>query len=308
MPPKAPESLALPFESSQAEIAGVRLLPSQLARLLGVSKQAVSEWVKAGRVVLGVDGRVDPNKAVADLMRTGDPRRLRAKLLAPLAADMRARDARIAALEERVAALGLELAAANEDADFNQSAAADYCEIFDTLQAEIAGAWSWLRERPDGADLVRTWLDVALRDGADRAGDIADYLPAPGVDGEGRRKHQADNQPAAAGGRLTLEHNKMNFIRTLCPSCLAVKPLHQIADAIPVDNDLGILDVFCPHALVGAEILIYAGIVVSTIRFDPFRDVDQFERFNRGAEGTAPGGDPCRPGIACGSSSTKALR
>ena len=178
------------------------MLPAQLARLLGVSKQAVSEWVKAGRVVLGLDGRVDPNKAVADLMRTGDPRRLRAKLLAPLAADLRARDARIAALEERVAALGLELAAANEDADFNHTAAADYCEIFDTLQAEITGAWSWLRERPDGADLVRTWLHVALRDGADRAGDIADYLPAPGVDGEGAGNPSETNPPPPAADYL----------------------------------------------------------------------------------------------------------
>lgn len=167
MPPKALEGLALPFESNQTEIAGVRLLPAQLARLLGVSRQAVSEWVKAGRVVLGLDGRVDPNKAVADLMRTGDPRRLRAKLLQPLAADLRARDARLAALEERVAALGLELAAANDDADFHEVAAAEYCEIFSAIQAEIGGAWSWLRERPDGADLLLAWLDTALQHGVD---------------------------------------------------------------------------------------------------------------------------------------------
>ena len=98
----------------------------------------------------------------------------------------------------------------------------------------------------------------------------------------------------------------MTFIRTLCPACQATAAA-QIADAIPVDNDLGILDVFCPHALVGAEILIVAGIVVDwSVR--PFRDVDQFERFNAGAEGTTPGGDTRRPGVAHGSGSTKALR
>jgi hypothetical protein len=69
----------------------------------------------------------------------------------------------------------------------------------------------------------------------------------------------------------------MTFFRTLCPACQAVVA-EEIADVIPVDNDLGTLDVFCPHALVGAEILISAGIVVDwSVR--PFRDVAQFERF-----------------------------
>ena len=69
-----------------------------------------------------------------------------------------------------------------------------------------------------------------------------------------------------------------NLIRTLCPACQA-KAAEQLADGIPIENDLGVLDVFCPHALVGAEILIYAGLVVDwSVR--PFRDLAQFERFN----------------------------
>ncbi len=70
----------------------------------------------------------------------------------------------------------------------------------------------------------------------------------------------------------------MTLLRTLCPDCQATAAA-QITDVIPVENDLGVLDVFCPHALVGAEILIYAGLVVDwSVR--PFRDVAQFERFN----------------------------
>ena len=70
----------------------------------------------------------------------------------------------------------------------------------------------------------------------------------------------------------------MNLIRTLCPACQA-KAADEISDTIPVDNDLGILDVFCPHHLVGAEILIYAGLVVDwSVR--PFKSAAQFEHFN----------------------------
>ena len=70
----------------------------------------------------------------------------------------------------------------------------------------------------------------------------------------------------------------MNFIRTLCPACQA-QAADQIADAIPIEDDLGVLDVFCPHERVGAEIMIHAGMIVDwSVR--PFRDLAQFERFN----------------------------
>jgi hypothetical protein len=200
MPPKAPESLALPFESSQAEIAGVRLLPAQLARLLGVSKQAVSEWVKAGRVVLGLDGRVCPNKAIVDLMRTGDPRRLRAKLLQPLAADLRARDARIAALEERVAALGLALADANESADFEGESAAGFSAVFAALEERIADvdAWGYLHALPadTAAAVLTAWMGAALECGAAEnltfawiAGDLAADAARDALEGGDGEEH-----------------------------------------------------------------------------------------------------------------------
>ena len=68
----------------------------------------------------------------------------------------------------------------------------------------------------------------------------------------------------------------MSFIRTLCPACQAAA-IEQI-DAVPVEEDIGVLDVFCPHERVGAEITIYAGLVQDwAVR--PFRDLAQFERF-----------------------------
>lgn len=68
----------------------------------------------------------------------------------------------------------------------------------------------------------------------------------------------------------------MTLTRALCPVCEA-KAAGELAD-VPVDNDLGVLDVFCQHHLVGAEILIYAGLIVDwSVR--PFRDAAQFEHF-----------------------------
>lgn len=166
--PKAenrPLSLGLPFESTHTEMAGVRLLPAQLARVLGVSKQAVSTWVKNGRITLGTDGRVDPSRACADLLRTGDPRRLRLKILQPLVRDIQERDRIIGDLEERIAALHLNLEAVNGDADFHEQSAAGYLEIFDGLGVALPDAWPWLRERADGAEILLNWLAGALETG-----------------------------------------------------------------------------------------------------------------------------------------------
>ena len=48
----------LPFD--MADMIAVRLLPAQFARMVGVSKQSVSKWIRAGKVTLGPDGRLDP--------------------------------------------------------------------------------------------------------------------------------------------------------------------------------------------------------------------------------------------------------
>jgi hypothetical protein len=67
------------------------------------------------------------------------------------------------------------------------------------------------------------------------------------------------------------------FMRNLCAECQA-RAAGQIADEIPIEDDLGILDVFCPHERVGAEIMIHSGVIVDwSVR--PFRDLAQFERF-----------------------------
>jgi len=81
---------ALPFSEEELATNGPRLRPAELARLLGVSRQTVHVWLKAGKATLGADGRLDPRKAVADVLKAGDPARLRARVLAPFAEEIAA--------------------------------------------------------------------------------------------------------------------------------------------------------------------------------------------------------------------------
>lgn len=68
----------LPF--NLADMIAVRLLPAQFARVLGVSKQSVSKWIHAGKVTLGPDGRLDPVKAIQEVLKNTAPTRLRARI------------------------------------------------------------------------------------------------------------------------------------------------------------------------------------------------------------------------------------
>ena len=74
----ARRSTSLPFD--MADMIAVRLLPAQFARVVGVSKQSVSKWIHAGKVTLGPDGRLDPVKAIQEVLKNTAPTRLRARI------------------------------------------------------------------------------------------------------------------------------------------------------------------------------------------------------------------------------------
>jgi DNA-binding transcriptional regulator YiaG len=177
----------LPFSSSDAELAGIRVTRAQFARLMGVSKQAVTDWVKSGRIVLGADERFDPRQAVARLLATGDPARLRAKVLAPLTRDIAARDARIAVLEA-------ELATIRDDAEFHEASAAEYLDVFEALVEHLAEAWDELRAAPaaDGLAAVLAWLEHAQKFGTASVSIILEYLPVPASEEEEEGAGNAD--------------------------------------------------------------------------------------------------------------------
>lgn len=105
----------LPFAPGELDRSGLRLTRAEFSRFLGVSKQAVGEWVTAGKITLGADGRLDPRQAVAQLLRNSDPARLRARVLAPLVRD-------VGNLQRRIAEIEAEVARWKEEAEFHEGA------------------------------------------------------------------------------------------------------------------------------------------------------------------------------------------
>ncbi|MFT3791996.1 MAG: hypothetical protein QM741_13175 [Rudaea sp.] len=73
-----PHTSFLPFDP--ADLVAMRVLPAEFARMVGVSKQSVSQWIKRGTIHLGPDGRLDPKTAAREVMRNTDPARLRARV------------------------------------------------------------------------------------------------------------------------------------------------------------------------------------------------------------------------------------
>jgi len=190
----APASL---LSNSDELVAGIRVTRAQFAKMMGCSRQAVTEWVRAGRLTVGPDGRFDPRTAVASLLRTGDPARLRAKVLQPLAAELQTLRGRIVDLE---AALGQALRTIeternerkriiDEAIEFHEGAAAELLDIFEALREQIATAWPVLAELPAnrGAEVIVEWLDSAMQFGnPEEAGPILAALEEDGEGGEGR--------------------------------------------------------------------------------------------------------------------------
>jgi transcriptional regulator with XRE-family HTH domain len=83
----------------------VRVLPAEFARIVGCSKQSVSRWLRNGTVTLGADGRLDPTHAMRQLIRHGDPGRIRLRLVKQAMAnmtDLRAEAARAGELEQQL--------------------------------------------------------------------------------------------------------------------------------------------------------------------------------------------------------------
>ncbi len=78
-------SSTLPFDPD--EVSVVRLNQAQIAELFGVSRQAVNQWVKSGKVTPFADGTLDPTRVAKELARNADPRKLRNRIFRRLNAE-----------------------------------------------------------------------------------------------------------------------------------------------------------------------------------------------------------------------------
>lgn len=161
---KNPEkNLSLPLLSSDdAQMAGIRVTRAEFARIMECSRQAVTDWVKAGRIVVGVDGRFDPRHAVTSLLRTGDPSRLRAGVLEPLVRDIAGRDREIANLRARLVEM-------EEDRDFHRGAADEFLAVIRAIHEQVDFNWLDLRQIPaeKGKRVLLRWVELALNAAGD---------------------------------------------------------------------------------------------------------------------------------------------
>lgn len=195
LPIMAGKTLSLSLLSSDDEQrAGIRVTRAEFAKMMGCSRQAVTDWVQAGRIAVGADGRFDPRQAVTSLLRTGNPSRIRAKVLEPLTRELGAMAHRIGELEEqlqaasaRITELQSELADVIENADFHEGSAAEFCALFDALEDRIDSEWGMLYDMPpdDAKASILKWLSLALQFGAARAGSFSEVARAALDGGEG---------------------------------------------------------------------------------------------------------------------------
>lgn len=91
----------LPFDP--ADLVKMRVTPARFATMCGVSRQAVSKWIKKGWVTLGPDGLLDPAVATRQYLRHVDPARAKARILKGATATHAELRARIQSLEAAVA-------------------------------------------------------------------------------------------------------------------------------------------------------------------------------------------------------------
>ncbi len=162
-----PRSLSLPFD--EADLLAVRLLPAEFARAIGTTRQSVSRWIKDGKITLGADGRLNPTKAMRQLLRTGDPGRIRARLVKQAFADMadiRAQAARAADLELQLAAAAERLGMAEFAADLDYSRMDHWLTAFAEKISETAAAVR-CAAADDWRAYVRETLERVMADGDD---------------------------------------------------------------------------------------------------------------------------------------------
>ena len=156
----------------------VRVLPAHFARMMDVSKQTVSQWIKRGVITLGADGRVEPKRAARQVLDGTDPARLRARVFREIAQDLAAMRTRLVTLEAEMAA---ERATAAADAERVAQAVRNGCEDA-TAEALARFSGALEREFPEG---VQAW----------RSGSLAEWLEALEV-----REFYGPEDPARCGG------------------------------------------------------------------------------------------------------------
>lgn len=159
----------LGFLMNHKELLAIRVRPAEFARLLGVSKQTVSTWIRDGKVTINtLDGLLDVRRAIQDVLRNTSPGRLRSRVLRQAVTDALELRENLARAEDRAEAAEAALREARATIAHLERWDADgdaHAETFRALLIEHAEA---LRAAPPEA-----W-EKTLSELSDAAWDVVD--------------------------------------------------------------------------------------------------------------------------------------
>ena len=182
----------LPDASTLRDSSCWRLTQAELARSLGLTRQAIHAAAKAGHLNFSADGRIDARAAIAVLLARGS-RPVQAALLSPVQSALRVLESRCADLEQR-------LAKADRDADESLNLQERFETALSELQEVLRDHREPLAERPCALvlDRIRTWASAAeWADSEDGAPSLARALGLAPIPDDTEGDH-AGESPACA--------------------------------------------------------------------------------------------------------------
>ncbi|MBD3619660.1 MAG: hypothetical protein HUJ28_09320 [Chromatiales bacterium] len=162
------DQTAEPLSLLPAGDTRVRVLPAELARIFGVSRQTVSRWVKNGKVTLHADGRVNPSEAARQILARSDPRRLRARLLKPLLDDVGSLREQLGSLRDQLEGEGARADKAERELEKAKASEGFFMALADNLDVIVGEREAELRAT-NGSDEWRELLDQLYEEASERA-------------------------------------------------------------------------------------------------------------------------------------------
>ena len=152
-------------------LRGLTVNQAQLARLFGVTKQAVHAWVRDGKIKIDAIGRIDPNQALTQLLSGSDPARLRCALLKPVRDEI-----------ERITAenklLNARLSSAMDELEFQEGVADEVSHVLATLERRLSSEWDLLHgvEGRYAIAAISDWIEAASMRSEDTAKTLTHFL------------------------------------------------------------------------------------------------------------------------------------
>jgi hypothetical protein len=156
-----PRTSTLPFDP--ADLQDMRVKPAQFARMVGVSKQAVSVAIKNGKLTLGPDGKINPAKGLREYLDNSDPTRVRVRAFRQAMTETDELRARVHALEAELEHARADLAAEQANCAAREQAAR--YRVQDDVSGRLARLMDALANRFDeasaahGAGEWEQWAD-----------------------------------------------------------------------------------------------------------------------------------------------------